>query len=215
MEAFVKTCGGDIGEWRVRWEALQQQMRQSGLGLTKGPVVLGVSAENPAVAEAVVSEGSGQTVDVRDRAEVLLRMWQEQRAQARQCENHRAIMTMIVALVASVALTYLAVGHAAPEITIGVAVAIVILGLFGALGVSKYYERFKMHMDAAQMLRGRLNRMLPDLQLENDWAMNRAQHASNYTFLHRVPLHYLWVAIHVGVSVTGLFVIGFLVIRSV
>ncbi|MFD6217920.1 hypothetical protein [Nocardia salmonicida] len=80
------------------------------------------------------------------------------------------------------------------------------LGLFGALISAKYFERFKMHMDAAQSLRHRLNDMYPELRLEADWAANRSQHENNYRVLSRIRLEHLWVIAHLGIAVLGIVV---------
>ncbi|WP_174186437.1 hypothetical protein [Nocardia barduliensis] len=123
--------------------------------------------------------------------------------QGRQSENHRAIMTMLVVIGAIGGMTYIALQHDSHMISAAVSLAVCLLGLFGALISAKYFERFKMHMDAAQLLRRRLNDLYPRLYLEDDWAANRRQHESKYKVLSWIRLEHLWVLAHLGIATLG------------
>ncbi|MFF2084050.1 hypothetical protein ACFVVM_09750 [Nocardia sp. NPDC058176] len=148
------------------------------------------------------SRSSSQDNDVA----ILLRLWQEQRTQGRQSENHRAVMTAVIVIGASGGLGYVAAQPGSSPITAAVGIAVALLGLFGALISAKYYERFKMHMDAAQLLRRRLDGLYPDLLLEDDWAANRRQHEGSYPLMSRIRLDHLWIAVHLGISLLGVVV---------
>lgn len=195
-EAFVKACGGDMGTWRIKWEGVQEQ--------SSGYDAL-ILADEPKEREARSLNGQRASQSSAG-ADVLLRMWQEQRTQGRQSENHRAIMTLIVVISAVGGLSYIAVQRDTRIVSACVALGVCLLGLFGALISAKYFERFKMHMDAAQLLRRRLNDLYPELYLEDDWAANRRQHESNYKVLARIRLEHLWVAAHLGIATLGVVV---------
>nr|WP_157227310.1 hypothetical protein [Nocardia asiatica] len=192
-EAFVKACGGDVGTWRIKWERVQDEITGS-LGL--------LAVARPDNQQPERPDGP-QDRQSSAGADVLMRMWQEQRTQGRQSENHRAIMTLIVVISAVGGLSYIAVQRDTRIVSACVALGVCLLGLFGALISAKYFERFKMHMDAAQLLRRRLNDLYPELYLEDDWAANRRQHESNYKVLARIRLEHLWVAAHLGIATLG------------
>ncbi|WP_433726509.1 helix-turn-helix domain-containing protein [Nocardia sp. CA-129566] len=201
-EAFVKACGADIGTWRLRWERVQEQMSPWGIAPTPA------NPTNKTAVDARVAEDNGSSAshlgaDTAAGAEVLLRMWHEQRTQGRQSENHRAIMTIVVVIGAVGGMTYVAVGHGNRYVTASAAFAVCLLGLFGAVICAKYFERFKMHMDGAQALRRRLDDLYPALRLEEDWSASRRQHENNYKVLSRIRLEHLWVVAHLGIAFVG------------
>ncbi|WP_157128844.1 helix-turn-helix domain-containing protein [Nocardia amamiensis] len=192
-EAFVRACDGDVDAWRIEWERVQGRSN----GLIDPPL-----ATRPA-AESIVERRVQQRVSQSpDSADVLLRMWGEQRAQGRQSENHRAIITILVVIGAIGGLGYVAVQKDNGLDSV-VAWGVCALGLFGALVSAKYFERFKMHMDAAQRLRKRLDALFPELFIEDDWLANRLSHERNYKLLSRIRLEHLWVIGHLGIATLG------------
>ncbi|MFI2281354.1 helix-turn-helix domain-containing protein [Nocardia beijingensis] len=197
-EAFVKACGGDAGTWRLKWERTQEKV--------SGSTRLIPLAPRPEPEDPPRHPAGPRPPHTTADADVLLRMWQEQRTQGRQSENHRAIMTLLVVIGAVGGLSYVALKGDSGPISAGVAFGVCALGLFGALISAKYFERFKMHMDAAQLLRRRLSDMYPELCLEDDWAANRRRHENNYQILSRIRLEHLWVIAHLGIAILGIVV---------
>lgn len=205
-EAFVEACGGDPGAWRLKWERVQDSMAPQNSRLAVS-ALRDVTTDDAGPVDAGVGQREIRPVDQPAAgAEVLLRMWQEQRTQGRQSENHRAIVTIVVAIGAGCGLTYSVLGHHDRNVLAGVAAAVCFAGLFGALMSAKYFERFKMHMDGAQALRRRLDELYPALRLEEDWLTNRVQHEGNYRVLSRIRLEHLWVAAHLTIAAVGLLV---------
>lgn len=203
-DAYVRVCGGDVAEWRLKWERVQEQVRPGpGSAVPALPQEGGVDAsaygattDPPQLIDPVSARSGGH-------ADVWLKMWQEQRAQARQSENQRAVVTVVVVAVAVSAFGYLAVHHGSQLVSLLVAVGVCLLGLFGAVITGKYYERFKMHMDSAQAIRGRLDTLFPDLHLLEDWSANRVRHEQNFSVLYNLRLHHLWVGLHLGIATAG------------
>lgn len=205
VAAFVTACRDNPSVWRIKWERVHEQIRQRHEESSRRSVSeVCTRVDN----DTGVSSKEGPEEDRQTQAvgntEVLLRMWQEQRTQARQSENQRALMTIIIAIATIWALTYIVMQHSSGAPVIIVALILCVLGIFGALVSAKYYERFKMHMDAAQALRRRLNSLWPELQLEEDWLKNRSQHQQRFTLLYKVRLDFLWVAVHIGIAAIGL-----------
>ncbi|MBF6207310.1 helix-turn-helix domain-containing protein [Nocardia sputi] len=201
-EAFVKACGGDVGTWLTKWEQVQEQV--SVLSARTTTARSGPRDESAHGADNLPT----RTVDTRsDNSEgpvdVVLRLWQEQRTQARQSENHRAIMTLVVVVGAVGGMVYVAVQPDSRILSATVALSVCLLGLFGALISAKYYERFKMHMDGAEHFHRRLDELYPQLRIEQLWSDNESQHSRNYKVLYGLRLHHLWVAAHLGIVLLG------------
>lgn len=196
VDAYVRACGGDPAAWLPRWEqardAVHEQRNTSGR-----PPADRRSAE-------------AQSVDGgRASTEVLLHMWREQRDQARQSENQRAVLTGCFLACAGAAAGFtLQHGHD-PKLLM-ITIPLVALGVIGTVASMKYYERFQMHMTEAQSLRRRLDELHPQLEIEGDWHRSRTEHGSRYTRLYHVRLHHLWTSANVAVAVVGVLLTLFM-----
>ena len=73
-----------------------------------------------------------------------------------------------------------------------VAVVMMGLGLFGIVATAKYYERFRMSMTRVGRLREQLDRIHPDLKLDETEKAADEKHSSRYPYLSIVRLHLLW-----------------------
>ncbi|NQE67376.1 hypothetical protein NG2371_01828 [Nocardia gamkensis] len=204
-EAFVKACGGDIGTWLAKWERVQDQLSQSGRRTTNGPSASTTQhTGNQPVQTSVENVPKRRTPDRGEGgAEVLLRLWQEQHAQARQSENHRAVMTLVVVIGAVGGMAYVALQSDSRITSAAVASAVGLLGVFGALISAKYYERFKLHVYGANHFHRRLDELYPELRIEQLWSENENQHRRKYKVLSGIRLHHLWVAAHLGIALLG------------
>ncbi|MDO3645673.1 helix-turn-helix domain-containing protein [Nocardia mangyaensis] len=207
VEAFVKVCGGDIDEWRAKWEGAKKAAEANSADVVskfreqRSPTHMEFGEHVTRRVPQPHSHLPNQTT-----IDVLLQMWKEQRTQARQCENQRAAMTLFVILGVAGGMTFVAVTASARLLVVAVALTVSALGTLGALASAKYYERFKMHMDAAQALRHRIDELQPGLSIENDWSENRSQHQASYGVLYRIRLRYLWIALHAGIALLGVTV---------
>ncbi|MBF6074264.1 helix-turn-helix domain-containing protein [Nocardia beijingensis] len=203
-EAFIRACGAEVGPWRLKWERVQEVLAQSpsravGDAPANGRPGSAAHDDAPDIRTARMVRHSDS------QADILLRLWQEQRAQARQSENHRAIMTLVVVIGAVGGMSYVTLRSSATILAVGVAVGVCALGLFGALTSAKYYERFKMHMDGAEYFHRRMDELYPELRIEQLWSENETQHSRNYRTLYNIRLHHLWVVAHLGIAVLGGF----------
>ncbi|WP_280447093.1 helix-turn-helix domain-containing protein [Nocardia brasiliensis] len=203
-EAFVRACGGDVGAWLLKWESVQDQLSQS--GTRNSSVQNAPTAERDVAAATETISSKADDVRHADRSDgqvILLQLWQEQRTQARQSENHRTVMTLVVFLAAIGAIVYLALQSETDIVSVAVALAVCALGLFGALISAKYYERFKLHTYGAEHFQRRLSELYPDLRIEQLWSENERQHKRRYKTLSTIRLHHLWVAAHLSIALLG------------
>jgi hypothetical protein len=140
-----------------------------------------------------------------DEADILLQIWREQRDQARQCEDQRAVMTNIILVLASAAIG-LVVQHGMRDRTmLLVTIALVFIGAYGAVTSLKYRERFAYHNARAKALLHRLDGLYPVLNLEKDKADAIEAHSNrkHYARLYPLRLSRLWVGLHVAIAIIG------------
>lgn len=139
-----------------------------------------------------------------DEAEILLRFWQEQRDQAKQSEDQRAVMTNIILIISSAGVGLVAKQGVDDRSMILVAVPLIVLGIVGALTSLKYRERFELHIGEARLYRRQLDTLYPSLRLERRWQILRVAHRARHPLLNRVRLYHLWTFIPFVVAITGL-----------
>lgn len=140
-----------------------------------------------------------------NEADVLLQVWREQRDQARQCEDQRAVMTNIVLVLASAAIGLIVQRGISGQIMLLVSVPLMLLGVYGAITSLKYRERFAYHHAQARALMHRLDKLYPDLHLEEDKAAAIERHGKleRYARLYPVRLGRLWVGLHIAIAIIG------------
>lgn len=137
-----------------------------------------------------------------DGNDVLIELWKEQREQARQIENQRAMLTNIVILVVAAGLGFVAQKGLQPSVLV-VTLPMMLLGSYGALACMKYRERSALHCAQALSLRTKLGALYPSLSIERGWADTYRAQQARFPRLFRVRLYALWVALHAGVAVVG------------
>ncbi len=187
VHAYVTGCGGVPAEWLPRWEAVHEYVK----GAAREVEVV-TRTPDPRPIHPPPAQG-----------EILMQLWQEQRNQARQLENQRALFCCLIVLLAAIS-AVIAVLAADPRTALAARVMIPVFGGFGALAATKFYERHQMHMSAAETIRRRLNELFPHLRIESDWAESRARHHLRYRWLYHLRLHHLWVVFNLLVAGAGL-----------
>lgn len=147
-----------------------------------------------------------------DKTDVLLQLYAEERAQARQSENQRATLTNIIIVVVGAGLAFISNQNLGKE-ALALSTAMIVMGLFGAVASGKYFERWYRHWVRAYAYRAQLFQLYPniDVQLRNyaheptkarkDVYEQEAD--SRYPRLHNLKLYRLWVGFHCLVIVGG------------
>ncbi|HEX6480312.1 MAG TPA: hypothetical protein VF043_15850 [Ktedonobacteraceae bacterium] len=95
-----------------------------------------------------------------DTTEFLMRMAEENWAQARHTEDQRATLANLIVVIASIdqgVLTQIGFIKSALPLTI----LLIILGIYGALASAKLYKRHQHHINRARPLRKRLDELCP------------------------------------------------------
>ncbi|WP_055566884.1 hypothetical protein [Streptomyces atriruber] len=142
--------------------------------------------------------------------EAIRAYWKEHREQLRQCETQRSTLTNLL-LVITAALSALIVQQKFTLNVLPLCLFVTMTGVYGALAVSKYYERASYHLAQARAL----TRDLVELgALSSDEALVRARtaHYRQFPRLHRIRLHRLWTVLHLAIAAYGLSLLAVCVV---
>jgi hypothetical protein len=150
------------------------------------------------------------TSGISESQEAVLAHWSEHRAQLRQSEAQRAVLTNVVLAITAGLSGFIVARDFAPA-TVALAFLIMVMGLFGAVSTAKHHERAAYHLAQARALTTTL-RGMGGLADESNLEEFRQAHNRLYPWLHRIQLHALWTGLHLVVALYG-FVI-FIVILS-
>ena len=133
--------------------------------------------------------------------------WAEHRAQLRQSESQRAVLTNY-ALALAAALSGLVVQQRFRIPTLPLSVLVVLIGLYGALAAAKYHERANYHLSQARALTRALVQSgdLPDNEALLEQVPRRARPQVPVA-VPGVRLHWLWTGLHLGVAAYGLVLV--------
>lgn len=138
--------------------------------------------------------------------DAVLAYWNENRAQFRQSESQRAVLTNYVLAIAA-AISGLVVQQHFRLLTLPLSIMVVLIGLYGALAAAKYHERANYHLTQARALTQVLVQSgdIPDNRAVLSQA--RTKHSEEYPRLYRLRLHWLWTGLHLGIAAYGLVLI--------
>jgi hypothetical protein len=144
--------------------------------------------------------------------EAIRAYWKEHREQLRQCETQRSTLTNLL-LVITAALSALIVQQRFSPHVMPLCVFVVLAGLYGAVAVSKYYERASYHLSQARAL---TKDLVEHGVLGSDAriAEARADHYRTFPRMYRIRLHRLWVVLHFAIVLYGLSLLSICVAKT-
>jgi hypothetical protein len=138
--------------------------------------------------------------DVND---VLLRLYEEQRRQARQSEDQRATISNIVLVVASAILGF-ASQNGLGLTTLPLAALLIVIGLYGVVASEKLYERFTFHANRSRYLRKQIDKLNPKAGCLKLFSEADKAHGKEYPGLLKIRLHYIWLSLHIAIALAGI-----------
>ncbi|MFJ2901934.1 hypothetical protein [Streptomyces sp. NPDC087212] len=144
--------------------------------------------------------------------EAIRAYWKDHREQMRQCETQRSTLTNLV-LILTAALSALVVQQEFTLNVVPLCVFVALAGVYGAVAVSKYYERAAYHLLQARAL----TQDLKELGVLGDdvrLVQARAEHNRRFPRLHRIRLHRLWMVLHLVIACYGLALLTVCVVVS-
>ena len=136
-------------------------------------------------------------------AELLSSEIERQWGQARQSEDQRAALSNFIVVIAVAAQGFI-VEKDFPKKAMALAVGLLVLGLFGAVALAKYYERFRLSMCRVGRLRERLDLVYPDLRLDEIEKVADAKHNGRYSVLSKVRLNIVWRVMMICIAGLGI-----------
>jgi hypothetical protein len=150
---------------------------------------------------------------MKDEAELLWRMCNEEYSQARQHETQRASMTTIGVTLSVAAIGFITFDSKLSAIDLPLALIVVGIGVFGFFFTLKHYERFQFHIERSRVYRGKLEGFYPaaDIGSLRSWA--ESKHKKKFPRLFQIRLYWFWLGIHASIGLLGLIVLGLVLYR--
>lgn len=150
-----------------------------------------------------------------DDKELLAKLYDENCNHSRHHENLRATMTNLIIFVGTGLLGLVTVDQKLNPTDLALTLFLTLLGIFGALFSSKYYERLRLHRGRARAILDRLDKLLPESGISK--LMDDADEANRKSFpwLSRQRLNNFWTLLHgvialIGIAISGVIVCGWL-----
>jgi hypothetical protein len=147
-----------------------------------------------------------------DSSDVLIALYEEERAQARQSENQRTALTNLTLIIVGAGLAFIAADGIAPSDLV-LSVPMIFVGAYGAVSSAKYFERWYRHWHRAAGYRSQLLELNPGIELKlREYSHSSAGHETyryeveateRFPRLSKVTTDRLWVAFHAGVILLG------------
>lgn len=133
--------------------------------------------------------------------ELLWKLYEDNRLQARHHEVLRATGTTLLAAGAGVVMTAITENGKTPS-DLPLSLFLMVMGLFGVLFVWKEYERTRLHTRRSESFLDLLGKSDETSGIAKMKADADRKHSFRYPILSRVRLNFLWVSMH-------LFILGF------
>ncbi len=141
-----------------------------------------------------------------DKNDLLLSMYNEQVAQARQHETMRGTATSLTFAIGSAIVSLIAASKTSE--TEPLAILLIFIGTFGCLISLKHYERNRMHTKIAHAYRDSLEKALPESNLSALRAIARQRNELAHPLLSKVPLNWLWASSSLLFCAAGLLILA-------
>lgn len=138
-----------------------------------------------------------------DNVEIILKFYFEEREQARKTEEQRSTVTNIVLVIASAAVGIIAQKALTIDM-LPLSFLLIGLGIYGAIASEKFYERHQFHIGRSTFYRKEFTKLHPDIQLDECRQEALDEHLKNFPKLYKVRLHYIWLTLHLSISIIGI-----------
>ncbi len=135
-------------------------------------------------------------------------VWKEAREHARQHEAQRATATNMILLLASADLGAMATLHLGYR-TVPLALALVLLGLFGFLLSAKHYERAERSVAIAVEFERLLDEVDEALKIATSKKTGEQTNARQHPIVSRIRLNQVWSTLHLLVLAVGVATLAF------
>jgi len=157
---------------------------------------------------------------VADEKDVLLQLYSEERAQARQSEDQRATLTNLILLMSGGGLAFIA---ALPlrKSSLAISIDLIVLGVYGAITTRKYFERWLRHWHRSYALQSQLflhypsipDRLLTFTHERREDAYEKAI-KKRFPYTSQLRVYNLWTGFHILLAIAGVIVSVIIVLNG-
>lgn len=135
--------------------------------------------------------------------EALLRMYEEQRTQARHHETQRISITNILISLTVACLGL--IGHLKFSLdALPIAIFLIVIGIYGAITTWKLYERSRYHYTRSSIYRDRIDFLSPnELEIKETKQKAVDLHGHKFKTILKLKLHRLWGFLYVTIVIIG------------
>lgn len=137
-------------------------------------------------------------------SEILWNIYQEHCEWERHHEQQRASATNLLLAIAAGVLSVVTFDGEFSHSDLPLTIFVIIQGFFGALFVSKQYERFRTHQQRANEYRDALDALHPNIRIKSLRSVADEKIGEQYPHLRRIRLHKLWLALHLLIAIFGI-----------
>ena len=145
-------------------------------------------------------------------SEILIKQLDHQWMQARHSEDQRTATTRLI-LILTLAIEGFILQKGFVKNSIIFSVIMGLLGIYGAILSSKYYERFRLHTCRVGRLMEKLETLYPDANLKELEEKADNIHITRHPRMYQIRLHILWSAIYLGILATALINIIIIIVK--
>ena len=149
-----------------------------------------------------------------DNVDILLKFWEEQWAQARQCENQRSIMANFIISIFTAGIGIIVISDFAFK-TLPIAFFLAVLSVFGGLFSAKLFERWRLHERRAIKWSEKIDELAPEAELlKKFWEAHR-EHKDNHPKMKKIALFRLWEFFYFILTGLALIVSAYIIIQVI
>ncbi|MBC8235498.1 hypothetical protein H8E77_38615 [bacterium] len=143
--------------------------------------------------------------------DVLLKFCEQYWEEMRHIENQRATITNIIIVITSAIIGFIAQKGISSNL-LPLTTLLIILGIYGALTVTKLYERHQFGQVRLNHWYKRIDELNPNAQFLQLRSVADAEHKTQHPRTERLKLHYFWLALHITITLLGIVITVFIII---
>lgn len=142
-----------------------------------------------------------------DDTDVLFRVWEDQRTQARHAEAQRATITNYIFTISAAIIAFLSQKGLNRDSLI-LSCFLIALGLYGMVCCYKLHKLWELNTGKARALRGQIDKLHPNSGLESLNSEARKDHKDKNPIIFGVTLNHIWSTLNSIIALVGfIFVI--------
>ncbi len=138
-----------------------------------------------------------------DREEFVWRLYESERDFIKHHENQRTNASSIMAATAVGLVVAYSTLSSDPMARLILAIALMIMGVFGTIFSGKLYELIQLHANRSYRYLKEINAAFPDVDVAGIKAQVKKQQKDNFRFFSNISLNGVWFKFHISVFLIG------------